>query len=48
MVKFQCDRCEKETVRGYRIVVPPKKNIDLCEECEAAFEEFMKGVVKQI
>ena len=45
-MKFICDRCGKETIRGYRIVVPPKKTIDLCEDCEEAFEEFMKGTNK--
>lgn len=41
-MKFICDRCSKETMRGFSIIVPPKKQIDLCEECAEKFQDFMK------
>lgn len=46
-LKIYCDRCGKETTTNFHMVLPLKKDIDLCGECEVAFHQFMQNNMDQ-
>ena len=38
MIKYFCDRCEKELKKSYVTICYPSNSANLCNEC---FEEFL-------
>lgn len=41
MTTFICDRCGTQMKTTYRIIIPPKREVDLCEQCGKDLLEFL-------